>query len=95
MRSSRRREDTLLQLFRALFDGVKELKLNPVRRRRFINGDLAKNIEAVRVERTHDDAYFPLADRLIKLDAGQIVSDIRQEGPVWDNGRLRAGQSEG
>ncbi|XBS69715.1 cyclic peptide export ABC transporter [Acerihabitans sp. KWT182] len=61
LRSSRRREDRLLQQFRALFDGVKELKLNPVRRRRFIRGELAKNIEAVRVERTRGYVLYGMA----------------------------------
>ncbi|WP_413726215.1 cyclic peptide export ABC transporter [Sodalis sp. RH16] len=61
LRSSRRREDTLLHLFRALFDGVKELKLNPVRRRRFINNEVATNIEAVRAERTRGYVLYGMA----------------------------------
>lgn len=61
LRSSRRREDTLLRLFRALFDGVKELKLNPTRRRRFIQGEVTENIEAVRVERTRGYVLYAMA----------------------------------
>jgi len=31
---------------------------------------------------SHDDAYFSSADRLIRLDAGQIVADERRSGVV-------------
>ena len=31
---------------------------------------------------THDDRYYHLAERIIKMDDGQVVSDVRQEPPV-------------
>lgn len=59
--SSRLREDTLLKQFKALFDGAKELKLNPLRSRRMVDGPLADTIEAVRVERTRGYILFAMA----------------------------------
>ncbi|QKJ85040.1 putative ATP-binding cassette transporter [Paramixta manurensis] len=61
LRSSRRREDTLIQQFKTLFDGARELKLNPLRRRRFVRGPLAENIESVRQERTRGYVLYALA----------------------------------
>ena len=33
---------------------------------------------------THDDRYFALADRVVKLEAGRIVSDTRRRDPGFD-----------
>ena len=61
LRASRRREDDLVKHFRALFDGAKELKLHSERRRSFIDGTLATNVEAVRVQRTRGYVLYAAA----------------------------------
>ncbi|MFM0276620.1 cyclic peptide export ABC transporter [Paraburkholderia sediminicola] len=61
LRSSRRREDALVRHFRALFDGAKELKLHRARMREFIDGTLATNVEAVRVQRTRGYVLYAAA----------------------------------
>jgi putative ATP-binding cassette transporter len=33
---------------------------------------------------SHDDRYYQVADRIVKLDGGQVVSDITQEPAVAD-----------
>jgi putative ATP-binding cassette transporter len=61
LRSSRRREDTLVKDFRALFDGAKELKLHRQRKQAFIDDTLATNVEAVRVQRTRGYVLYAAA----------------------------------
>jgi putative pyoverdin transport system ATP-binding/permease protein len=61
LRSSRQREDTLVGHFRALFDGAKELKLHRARMREFVDDLLAKNVEAVRVQRTRGYVLYAAA----------------------------------
>jgi len=61
LRQSRQREDVLIQHFKKLFDGGREYKLSPQRRRRFVNGPLADNIEQVRRERTRGYVLYGLA----------------------------------
>ncbi|MGY2199347.1 cyclic peptide export ABC transporter [Pseudomonas gingeri] len=61
LRGSRQREDDLIQQFRALFDGGKELKLHRSRRRTFIDDTLAPHIESVRVQRTLGYVLFSAA----------------------------------
>lgn len=61
LKSSRLREDSLLGQFKALFDGAKELKLNPLRSRRMVDGPLADTIEAVRAERTLGYVLYAMA----------------------------------
>ncbi|MGY2283833.1 cyclic peptide export ABC transporter [Pseudomonas gingeri] len=61
LRGSRQREDDLIQQFRALFDGAKELKLHRSRRRTFIDDTLAPHIESVRVQRTLGYVLFSAA----------------------------------
>ena len=61
LRSSRRREDALVRHFRALFDGAKDLKLHRARMREFIDGTLATNVEAVRVQRTRGYVLYAAA----------------------------------
>lgn len=61
LRGSRQREDDLIQQFRALFDGAKELKLNRGRRQAFIDEILAPHIESVRAQRTLGYMLFSAA----------------------------------
>ncbi|MGP0016275.1 MULTISPECIES: cyclic peptide export ABC transporter [Pseudomonas] len=61
LRGSRQREDDLIQQFRALFDGAKELKLHRSRREAFIDDTLAPHIESVRVQRTLGYVLFSAA----------------------------------
>lgn len=61
LRQSRRREDTLIQQCKTLFDGGREYRLNAARRRHFVDGELAENIEAVRRERTRGYILYGLA----------------------------------
>ncbi|MFT4063671.1 cyclic peptide export ABC transporter [Paraburkholderia sp.] len=61
LRSSRRREDDLIRHFRALFDGAKELKLHRQRKAALIDGTLATNVEAVRVQRTRGYVLYAAA----------------------------------
>ncbi|SAL72763.1 cyclic peptide transporter [Caballeronia peredens] len=61
LRRSRQREDALVHHFRALFDGAKELKLHRARMRDFVDGLLAKNVEAVRVQRTRGYVLYAAA----------------------------------
>jgi len=61
LRGSRQREDDLIQQFRALFDGAKELKLHRNRRRAFIDEALAPHIESVRVQRTRGYVLYSAA----------------------------------
>ncbi|WP_080635426.1 cyclic peptide export ABC transporter [Pseudomonas asplenii] len=61
LRGSRQREDDLIQQFRALFDGAKELKLHRARRQTFVNDTLAPHIESVRVQRTLGYVLFSAA----------------------------------
>ena len=61
LRGSRQREDDLIQQFRALFDGAKELKLNRGRRQAFIDEKLAPHIESVRAQRTLGYMLFSAA----------------------------------
>ncbi|QXI31538.1 cyclic peptide export ABC transporter [Pseudomonas vanderleydeniana] len=61
LRGSRQREDDLIQQFRALFDGAKELKLHRARRQAFVNDTLAPHIESVRVQRTLGYVLFSAA----------------------------------
>ncbi|OON36988.1 cyclic peptide transporter [Izhakiella australiensis] len=61
LHSSRNREATLIEQIKNLFDGGREYKLNPHRRRRFVQGALAENIEQVRVERTRGYVLFAWA----------------------------------
>ncbi|RAS35355.1 cyclic peptide export ABC transporter [Paraburkholderia bryophila] len=61
LRKSRQREDTLVRQFRALFDGAKELKLHRARTREFIDGTLATEVEAVRVQRTRGYVLYAAA----------------------------------
>jgi putative ATP-binding cassette transporter len=39
---------------------------------------------------THDDRYFDVADRIIKLDRGQLEYDRRQGRPVVSSPRIPA-----
>ncbi len=61
LRRSRQREDTLIQQCKKLFDGGREYRLNAARRQRFVYGELADNIEAVRRERTRGYVLYGLA----------------------------------
>lgn len=61
LRRSRQREDDLIQQFRALFDGAKELKLHRQRRHTFVNDTLAPHIESVRSQRTLGYVLFSAA----------------------------------
>ncbi|ELQ9307640.1 cyclic peptide export ABC transporter [Serratia marcescens] len=61
LRRSRQREDTLIQQCKKLFDGAREFRLNAVRRRQFVSGELAQNIDAVRRERTRGYVLYGLA----------------------------------
>ncbi|MFK3706246.1 cyclic peptide export ABC transporter [Klebsiella sp. NPDC088457] len=61
LRQSRQREDTLIQQCKKLFDGGREYRLNASRRRQFVYGELADNIEAVRQERTRGYILYGLA----------------------------------
>ena len=61
LRGSRRREDSLVKHFRALFDGAKELKLHHQRKHAFVNDTLATNVEAVRVQRTRGYVLYAAA----------------------------------
>ncbi|RKP53799.1 cyclic peptide export ABC transporter [Pararobbsia silviterrae] len=61
LRNSRRREDSLVRHFRALFDGAKELKLHRARMREFVDTTLATNVEAVRVQRTRGYVLYMAA----------------------------------
>ncbi|KAF1030635.1 MAG: ABC transporter ATP-binding/permease protein YojI [Pseudomonas sp.] len=61
LRRSRQREDDLIQQFRALFDGAKELKLHRGRRRAFVHDTLAPHIESVRAQRTLGYVLFSAA----------------------------------
>ncbi|MFK0375155.1 cyclic peptide export ABC transporter [Pandoraea sp. NPDC090278] len=61
LRSSRKREESLVKDFRALFDGAKELKLHRARRDAFIEDRLASNVEAVRVQRTRGYVLYAAA----------------------------------
>ncbi|WP_175879233.1 cyclic peptide export ABC transporter [Burkholderia sp. BCC0097] len=61
LRASRDREDKLLNQFRALFDGAKELKLHRARADAFVGGQLAPHVEAVRVQRTRGYVLHALA----------------------------------
>ncbi|WP_175755167.1 cyclic peptide export ABC transporter [Burkholderia cepacia] len=61
LRASRDREDTLLNQFRALFDGAKELKLHRARADAFVGSELAPHVEAVRVQRTRGYVLHALA----------------------------------
>ncbi|TCQ72835.1 putative ATP-binding cassette transporter [Raoultella ornithinolytica] len=61
LRQSRLREDTLIQQCKKLFDGGREYRLNADRRRRFVAGELADNIEAVRQQRTRGYVLYGLA----------------------------------
>ncbi|WP_336708922.1 MULTISPECIES: cyclic peptide export ABC transporter [unclassified Cedecea] len=61
LRSSRQREDTLIAQCKKLFDGGREFRLNPSRRRHFVDGPLSENIEAVRIERTRGYVFYGLA----------------------------------
>jgi putative ATP-binding cassette transporter len=61
LRRSRQREDTLIQQCKKLFDGGREYRLNAARRQRFVYGELADNIEAVRRERTSGYVLYGLA----------------------------------
>jgi putative ATP-binding cassette transporter len=51
LRDARQQEDRLFQHFRALLDGAKELKLHRARRREFVDGVLAQDIDRVRRRR--------------------------------------------
>ncbi|MGF7188670.1 putative ATP-binding cassette transporter [Robbsia andropogonis] len=62
LRASRVREDELIRHFRSLFDGAKELKLHRARRRAFIDGTLAGNVEAVRAQRTRGYLLYAAAN---------------------------------
>jgi len=61
LRESRRREDSLVRHFRALFDGAKELKLHREKKRAFVDETLAVNVEAVRVQRTRGYMLYAVA----------------------------------
>ncbi|ACA90482.1 MULTISPECIES: cyclic peptide export ABC transporter [Burkholderia cepacia complex] len=61
LRASRDREDKLLNQFRALFDGAKELKLHRARADAFVGGQLAPHVEAVRAQRTRGYVLHALA----------------------------------
>jgi putative ATP-binding cassette transporter len=61
LRGSRKREESLVKDFRALFDGAKELKLHRGRREAFIEDRLAENVEAVRVQRTRGYVLYAAA----------------------------------
>lgn len=61
LRASRDREDKLLNRFRALFDGAKELKLHRARANAFVGSELAPHVEAVRVQRTRGYVLHALA----------------------------------
>lgn len=61
LRRSRQREDDLIQQFRALFDGAKELKLHRRRRQVFVEETLARPIESVRRQRTLGYVLFSAA----------------------------------
>jgi putative ATP-binding cassette transporter len=61
LRGSRRREDDLVKDFRALFDGAKELKLHRRRKNAFVDGSLATNVEAVRIQRTRGYVLYTAA----------------------------------
>jgi putative pyoverdin transport system ATP-binding/permease protein len=61
LRHSRQREDVLVGYFRALYDGAKELKLHRARMREFVDGLLARNVEAVRVQRTRGYVLYAAA----------------------------------
>jgi putative pyoverdin transport system ATP-binding/permease protein len=61
LRASREREDQLIQQFRALFDGAKELKLHRRRRESFVGDTLNPHIEAVRVQRTRGYVLYSAA----------------------------------
>ncbi|VVD98019.1 ABC transporter ATP-binding/permease protein YojI [Pandoraea iniqua] len=61
LRGSRKREESLVKDFRALFDGAKELKLHRGRREAFIEERLAENVEAVRVQRTRGYVLYAAA----------------------------------
>jgi len=61
LRASREREDQLIQQFRALFDGAKELKLHRQRRDSFVDHTLAPHIESVRVQRTRGYVLYSAA----------------------------------
>ncbi|WP_250528156.1 cyclic peptide export ABC transporter [Caballeronia sp. GAWG2-1] len=61
LRASRQREDGLLQRFRSLFDGAKELKLHRARAEAFVARDLAPHVEAVRAQRTRGYMLHALA----------------------------------
>jgi len=61
LRSSRQREDKLIAQCKTLFDGGREFRLNPLRRRLFVDGRLSQNIEAVRVERTRGYVLYGMA----------------------------------
>jgi len=61
LRTSRQREDTLIQQCKKLFDGAREYRLNIMRRRQFVGGELSHTIEAVCRERTRGYALYGLA----------------------------------
>ncbi|HFF8942586.1 TPA: cyclic peptide export ABC transporter [Serratia marcescens] len=61
LRRSRQREDTLIRQCQKLFDGAREFRLNAARRRQFVSGELAQNIDAVRRERTRGYVLYGLA----------------------------------
>ncbi|WGS52779.1 cyclic peptide export ABC transporter [Paraburkholderia sp. D15] len=61
LRASRQREDALVERFRALFDGAKELKLHRARRHAFVSDALAPHVEAVRVQRTRGYVLYAAA----------------------------------
>jgi putative pyoverdin transport system ATP-binding/permease protein len=61
LRASREREDQLIQQFRALFEGAKELKLHRLRRESFVGDNLSPHIESVRVQRTRGYVLYSAA----------------------------------
>ncbi|WP_347557115.1 cyclic peptide export ABC transporter [Robbsia sp. KACC 23696] len=62
LRASRLREDELIRHLRALFDGAKELRLHRARRDAFVEGTLADNVEAVRMQRTRGYLFYAAAN---------------------------------
>ncbi len=67
MKTGREVFDRVFEHFRALHDGIKQLKLDALRRRTFLRDDLHDSLDEHRVTNTRGRTYFIAAENLTRL----------------------------